>query len=593
MSNRAELLDIAKQAIAEGDEVTANAAMDAAEKLPQATPTTIEPQNNSPELNNSSPDQSYLSKVGQNLGNEAAGLVRGAGSIGSTLLWPVDKSIDLIKNDRNGLPSRNEERRQLIDDGLQTMGANPDSGFYKGGKLVGEIAGTAGIGGAIAAPIKSAPYLAKLAQAIESGGMSAGTVANGAAFGQQALNLGTRALGGAITGGASAGIVDPDSAGLGAAIGGALPPAVKTLGAIGKGVASGTNTLIANSLGGLTGTGDESVRAAFNAGKEGSQSFLDNMRGKVDFSDVVDNAKQALSTMRQQRGEAYRSGMIDIKGDASIIPFDPIRNTMDKISGMGSYKGVQINKNASTTVDELKGVVDQWSQLNPNEYHTPEGLDALKQAVGDIRDGTQHGTAARRASDEVYNSVKNQVVNQAPTYAKVMSEYSSASKTLSETEKALSLGDKTSQDTAVRKLQSLLRNNAQTNYGNRLAIAKNLESAGGVDLMSSIAGQSMNSWMPRGMTGAIQKAGVIPTAAFAPSALLAAPLASPRIVGESAYFLGNALGKTKKALTSQQSIKLANMLNQQNTGITNARNRANPDLQSLLYRAVPVIAADQ
>ena len=98
--------------------------------------------------------------VGQGIGNLVAGAVRGAGSIVATLLRPFDTAAE------------NEQRRQAMDDALQSMGAEPDSWMYKGGKLGGEIAGTAGAGGLIAKPL--AMVAPKLAAAIASSGFTAG-----------------------------------------------------------------------------------------------------------------------------------------------------------------------------------------------------------------------------------------------------------------------------------------------------------------------------------------------------------------------------------------------------------------------------------
>ena len=50
-------------------------------------------------------DPSIASSIGQQVGNLAAGAVRGAGSIGATLLWPIDKATDIITNN-NAIPSR-------------------------------------------------------------------------------------------------------------------------------------------------------------------------------------------------------------------------------------------------------------------------------------------------------------------------------------------------------------------------------------------------------------------------------------------------------------------------------------------------------
>jgi hypothetical protein len=266
-------------------------------------------------------------------------------------------------------------------------------------------------------------------------------------------------------------------------------------------------------------------------------------------------AKQAVANLRGSRQQEYRSGMVDIANDKTVLDFAPIDSAMQKISGMGKYKGVQINAKSADTVKELDDVVSQWKSLDPSEYHTPEGLDALKKAVGDIRDSTQFGSPARKAADELYHAVKGEITKQAPTYSKVMGDYSRASDLITEIEKSLSLGNKAAADTAVRKLQSLMRNNAQTSYGNRLGLAKTLEDKGGVSLIPSIAGQAMNSWMPRGMVGAIEKT-TLPLAAVlsSPSVMAAAPFTSPRLMGEALYSagrIGGLLGEGASTVSPQ------------------------------------------
>lgn len=93
-----------------------------------------------------------------------------------------------------------------------------------------------------------------------------------------------------------------------------------------------------------------------------------------------------------------------------------------------------------------------------------------------------------------------------------------------------------------------MRNNVNTNYGNRLTMAKTLEEKGGADILPAIAGQAMNSWTPRGIQGSLV-GGAGGAAAFVnPSTLLALPLGSPRLVGELAYKLGAGAGGGNKLL---------------------------------------------
>lgn len=102
------------------------------------------------------------------------------------------------------------------------------------GRVGGQIAATLPVGGALGAGVRAAgaaglaPRVAvPLGEAIASGGLSA-----------PGAGLGVRAAGGAISGGVTAGLVDPEQAGTGAVLGAALPVAVRGLGAVGQAIGS-------------------------------------------------------------------------------------------------------------------------------------------------------------------------------------------------------------------------------------------------------------------------------------------------------------------------------------------------------------------
>lgn len=479
------------------------------------------------------------------LGNIVAGAVRGAGSIGATVLSPIDWAARALNDGKpfniGGYDIVGQDRRAGMDAGLTELGADTNSLAFKGAKLGAEIAGTAGAGGGVANIIsnvapRAAAAMPAVIQAMRTGGLSTGaTVAPGVAG--MVANMVPRVVGGAVAGGAAAGLVNPEDAGTGALIGGALPVAVKAGGALGRGVKQAAGGLVKNTLGATTGTGAESVATAYRAGKQGGTSFLDNLRGKVPFTDVLDEAKSALSQMRVDRSNAYKQGMAGVSADKTVIDFTPIDSAVSSLKSMGSYKGQVINKNASGTVDEIADLVNRWKSLDPAEFHTPEGLDALKQAISDVRDTTQLGTAARKAADTAYNAVKSEITRQAPTYAKVMKDYSEATELVKEIERSLVGNQKTAADTAMRKLQSLMRNNVNTNYGNRLDLSKALESKG-ADILPAVAGQSMSSMTPRGLQSATSGGALLAAYPTGGASLALLPLTSPRLVGETAYGLG-------------------------------------------------------
>ena len=517
-----------------------------------------------------------VAAVGQGIKDAAGGFARSGMGVASNLMRPFEALIP----GGNDASSGHDERMARVNQRFVGKGYDPQSMAFQGGKLAGDVAITAPLGGVLAKAVplvSKAPAATKFANALRTGGFSTGAP-KAATLGGKAADMAIRSGAGGITGGAMTGLVDPESAGTGAVIGAAMPPALKAVGEAGKLAKRGASALARNTLGLSTGTGADAVSMAYQSGKAGNRAFLDNMRGGGSTDDIVGQAKAALQNMRAERAANYRSGMVDIANDKTVIDFAPISDAMNSVSKMGSYKGQQINKNAAGTVQDLSDAVNNWASLDPTDFHTPEGLDALKQAIGDIRDSTQFGTAARRAADSVYNSVKNEISKQAPTYAKVMKGYTDASEALREVEKTFSMGEKASKDTALRKLLSLMRNNVNTNFSNRTDVAKRLADHGAADLLPSIAGKSMSSATPRGLQ-AVTAAGTGLYGATNPAYLAALPFQSPRLMGEAAYGLGRVSGGVGAVANRGQ--KAASLLATQHPGLLS--------FEDMVLRSIPLV----
>lgn len=173
----------------------------------------------------------------QGAGNLLAGAVRGAGSIGATILLPADMINQKLRGEDFWSLKDNRQRRADIDVGLQLLGAEPESALYKTGKIAGEIAGTAGAGGVLAKGAQAVGASAPVVSSLSSGGLNVAGLGG-------LPGIATRALGGAATGGASAGWINPEDADTGALIGGALPVAAKGAAALGRSVAGGAKSLV-------------------------------------------------------------------------------------------------------------------------------------------------------------------------------------------------------------------------------------------------------------------------------------------------------------------------------------------------------------
>jgi hypothetical protein len=266
------------------------------------------------------------------------------------------------------------------------------------------------------------------------------------------------------------------------------------------------------------------------------------MRGTSSPDDIIDTAKQGLRNLKMAKNAEYKAGRGVLFKDPKKIDVNPIRAELNALKQQGQYQGFQtMDETSRSVLDKIDDIVSDFSKNK--KAQTVEGLDGLKQRIGDISvEAKDRG--AKRIKDTMYNAVKNQIKEQAPDYSKVMKKYQVAEDTIQELEKTLSLNDKASKDTALRKLFSAYRDTVQTNFGKRTSLVKTLEKAGAKGLGEMISGQTMQSWIPRGLTARGVGAGIGFSQGLSP-ALLGF---SPRLVGEGAYYTGKTLGRALEKL---------------------------------------------
>jgi len=316
-------------------------------------------------------------------------------------------------------------------------------------------------------------------------------------------------------------VVGGAGGGAGAAVGPVLSKALRA-----------TGNVAAHGLGMATGAGAESVKQAW----KGGPGFVENMRGKVDPAEVVATARDGLANMRQQMYDRYATAKGGWASDTSPLDFRPVAQAFDDAVGKFGFRG-KMQPGAEEVMPKVKSLLDEWQTRAAKDpsFFTVEGMDALKRHLQDLTPDFNNRTG-RAFVTEVVDKVKAGIVAQRPEYAKAMNDYWSSSAQLDEIAKTLSLGDKASIDTALRKLQSLTRNNVNTNYGQRVKLAGELAEQGGADILPAVAGQSMSSWTPRGL----QQAAAIGGTFANPGSVVALPVMSPRVVGEATRGAGKA-----------------------------------------------------
>jgi len=306
----------------------------------------------------------------------------------------------------------------------------------------------------------------------------------------------------------------------------------KVIGATTKGIGS----VVKPFLGTTTGTGGDAIGIAVESGrgsKETQKLFTDNLRGNVLPEEIVPKALQAMKDLSDTRTGNYKSSKAELKLEKSPVSF---KQTLDNINGFElskQFEGMsELSAKAQKKLLDIKKIVKEW-EGNP-ALHNAKGMDILKRRIdAEYPTGLAVGDSGMVVS-EIRNSIKAQILKEVPEYGKVMKDYEVAMKLEKQYMTELSLGKKANAGTTLRKLQSAMRNNVNTNYGNRLEMLKKLDP----DLVTEIAGQALSNAAPRGLQGASMATVGVVGMGVNPSALAGLPLTSPRLVGETAFKIG-------------------------------------------------------
>lgn len=424
------------------------------------------------------------------------------------------------------------------------IGINQETGQKQSfGELAKDVIGTGAEIASYAAPVGALGRGASLGAKITSAG-KAGAV--GGAIGglgsglQQDQTLG-KTLGQTATGALAGG-----------AVGGLLPVGGATVRKAGNLV----GRLGSEVLGKTTGAGEAAIREAFNnpnvvrfarnAGKEGPEGLM---------KQALEEAHRGLDNLTSSNSKAYNEAMSriiaspqDLSGAVSELRRSIVQNATDGF-GIRFGDGKKLNNldfNASDIVQGSAEVQRAFDRLFGEPIGSVKELDRVKKSLGRIAKGAPHGSPAQALIFQMKDEVSNILKTKIPGYAEEMGRFSEAIELTDEIEKALSLSDKASQDTAVRKLMSSMRQNNEL----RNAMLEMLGKGSNEDILGKIAGATLAPMTPRALTGILQPTAIgfgglsgIINASNIPYLILYLSSTSPRAVAEFMNLLGKVKGK--------------------------------------------------
>lgn len=353
------------------------------------------------------------------------------------------------------------------------------------------------------------------------------------------------------------------------------------------GVVTGAQNIPSNLMGMPSAVGGETIRegaaAGFGRSMAGADTpeasaFLRNLRNPSENVDsVVKVSLDAIRNMKDRSYQQYLAGMQTLDRNPIPLNLDSVRQAVlnAKPAMYDQFVGKDVRPPSHKAWDQMNSAVEGYladAQSNP-ALLMPRAVDEFKQVVYDIGKtlpGGQTDSDIRGIARAAYNGIKDVIVRHDPDYAKVMKDSEEALSNVRELEETFALKPgkegRVNIDNATRRLQSIFRNNANTNYGRRAVLGEQLAEADiSGELMPSLAGQMASSPQPRGLQGLVPAAGGAIGGVTALQQLLSgtgsplttlgltalgAGLTSPRLAGEAAYYMGRGAGMGAKGVRS-------------------------------------------
>lgn len=325
---------------------------------------------------------------------------------------------------------------------------------------------------------------------------------------------------------------------------GATSAAEPIIGLAGKG--------LSEVLGKTTGAGGEAIRTAFNGA---SQGLKDAMRNKTSELQIVGDLKDAISTLAENRANAYRAQLSQLPTNITLDKAPVVQNILKELpkfrvnilSKTGQMDFSQSSLGSSASASDQSAMQDAVKTVMGWSDNSPMGFDALKRQLYKLKDSGVSGEA-QAFINRVAGTVKQQLNDKVLGYSSMSKDYEEASNFISMVQKELSTTNE-NPGTIIRKLSYALNQNNQY----RKMLLESVDNQAGSGLKDSIAGIHLKPLAPRGIAGALA-GGAVAYSQHEPLALLGGlAVSSPRAVGETMALLSTlkrAVPVTAPAITT-------------------------------------------
>lgn len=348
----------------------------------------------------------------------------------------------------------------------------------------------------------------------------------------------------------------------------------KTIEAVGNVAPKTVDWLSSRAAEGVYGAHGDVLRELYESGKLNQRDVADVLRGKKKVEQLLPEVRDALGELYLQKNTDYMVNMQKVQSSTAPIDVTKVQSALDKAMEVGSFvdpatgqvlRVTEKNPSVLKAREDIKNEVHEWL-TNPNpSFRTAYGFDQLKQAIYNIADSIPLNDTAMRPghvyADRVAKAVRDTIKEAVPEYGEMMQKYGGDAEMIRELKKEFSLGEKSTNQAAVKKLQQTFRKTAGTGHGEKLDLLRRaMDKAGFDSIVPQLAAEQMSSWHPRGLRGvglpAAELFASVTNPSLIPEMIAVATATSPRVAGELAYGAGRLRAASERAFNRRPGLAI-------------------------------------
>lgn len=295
-------------------------------------------------------------------------------------------------------------------------------------------------------------------------------------------------------------------------------------GALAKGVGKAAELagkVIKPTWGRITGTGTGAIDEAIASGKKATDrlnpfasttAYDKALRGEITGDEIVTTAKGALEDIVSRRGAAYRESLAKIKANPQYLEqartnlTDTLKSVTGKdgfdIKQIASKEKVEFDFSSSPLVEQQSLAKKALEDVANWKDYTAVGLDELKKRLGTYARQAKDRSPTKALITRLEKTLGDDLNRYVPGYSDMTKGYAEATALIKDIESGLMLkkqgiSGRIVADQTLRRLMSAMRDN----FALRKDLLDVLGNKAGEDLSGQVAGYTMRSTIPLGLSG--------------------------------------------------------------------------------------------